>query len=624
MGLSDGVSHICRVFVVGLLVLGMAGAIAAPTDKSDVRVLIDISGSMHQNDPNNLRRPALRMLSGLLQPDTRAGVWTFAKWVNNLVPVAEVDPAWKKRIQSISKQIASPGQFTNIEEVLDRASRDWNGEDPTHARHLVLLTDGMVDVSKNPEENAASRARIRDTVLPRLKADGVKVHTIALSARADHELMKRLAGETGGWYQQVEQADELQRVFLRMFETVGKPDTVPLKGNRFTVDGAISEATVLVFSKSDSVPVELRSPSGEVFKDTDLPSGIAWYRDQGYHLITLSAPEKGEWQLQADLDPDNRVMIVTALKLQTSEVPTHIAAGETARVEANLSNRGELVTRKAFLRLLEARAQTRHDDVDTPQSLNDRGEGGDEAAEDGRYTMHYREDGPRDEVELLIAFESPTFMREKRFRLVVHEPIEAVVQESAEGPVLEIRAQAAVMKPGAEITAWQQDAAGQRVELQTIGSTDGEWSAPLADLVSPAYVSISGTTQLGNVIERVVGPLMPPGVEPPQAPPEPVVPEPIVPEVPAAEPVEEAPEQEAEPAPPDVEPKVEPEAEEEPAADWVMPLIVFGAFNLVLMIAGGVWFFLRRRKGNAESELDELVDEEADTKPAEGAKEDAV
>ena len=28
----------------------------------------------------------LRMLAGLMQPGTRAGVWTFARWVNNLVP----------------------------------------------------------------------------------------------------------------------------------------------------------------------------------------------------------------------------------------------------------------------------------------------------------------------------------------------------------------------------------------------------------------------------------------------------------------------------------------------------------------------------------------------------------
>ena len=66
---------------LSLLLMGAGASQASTPDKNDVRVLIDISGSMRQNDPENLRRPALRMLAGLLQPGTRAGVWTFARYL---------------------------------------------------------------------------------------------------------------------------------------------------------------------------------------------------------------------------------------------------------------------------------------------------------------------------------------------------------------------------------------------------------------------------------------------------------------------------------------------------------------------------------------------------------------
>ena len=59
---------------------------AAETPSSDVRVVIDVSGSMKKNDPKNLRAPALRMLVGLMPDDANSGVWTFAKMVNMLVP----------------------------------------------------------------------------------------------------------------------------------------------------------------------------------------------------------------------------------------------------------------------------------------------------------------------------------------------------------------------------------------------------------------------------------------------------------------------------------------------------------------------------------------------------------
>lgn len=620
MSRTIGGSTGCRVVLSVMLMLLMATAVLAkPPENADIRVLIDISGSMRQNDPDNLRRPALRMLAGLMQPGTRAGVWTFARWVNNLVPVAEVDSKWKKRTQSLSKQISSPGQFTNIEEVLDRASRDWRGGPGSHARHLVLLTDGMVDVSKKAADNAQSRARIVDTLLPQLKSAGVKVHTIALSERADHALMKRLAGETGGWYQQVEKADELQRVFLKMFETVGKPDAIPLQDNRFTVDSSIREATVLVFSKEKSSPVVLHAPNGDQFTDSDLTAGVAWYRDQGYDLITIVKPGKGEWRLQADIDPDNRVMIVTDLKLQTSELPNHLAIGEQVHVEAHLSNSGNLVKRKAFLRLLEVRADAITSDGTDPQPLNDQGRDGDSAPGDGRYGMRFAESQQRASVELLVSVDSPTFMREKRFRLAVHEPAAGTVVEGPDGLQLTLKANRAVLQPGGEVEVWQQDAAGARQPLAVEQAGDGEWTARLGDPGAAVYASIAGTSRLGNLLQRTLGPILPPGVTAPPvvelAPAEEAAP--VVEEPAAQSPAPEPPAKVVDEAPGEVVAEDEPvEQVEEQAEGWVMPATLFGGFNLVLLIGAAVWFFLRRRKGGGEGgeldELDELLAEADD------------
>jgi hypothetical protein len=61
----------------------------------DVRVIIDISGSMKHNDPNNLRKPALELLVKLFPEGSKAGVWTFGQWVNNLVPSESVNKPWR-------------------------------------------------------------------------------------------------------------------------------------------------------------------------------------------------------------------------------------------------------------------------------------------------------------------------------------------------------------------------------------------------------------------------------------------------------------------------------------------------------------------------------------------------
>ncbi|MEW8497388.1 MAG: vWA domain-containing protein, partial [Candidatus Thiodiazotropha taylori] len=244
--MMKGIAKRVLIATLALAVISAPAAVAKTSaDKADARILIDVSGSMKKNDPKNLRRPALRLLVGLLSSETRAGVWTFGQYVNMQIPLGQVDKAWKQKARKSSKSIGSPGQFTNIEDALKRSTEDWSGPPGPFRRSVILLTDGMVDISKDKKKNAASKQRILKKILPRLKQHQVTVHTIALSKNADHELMQELAGQTGGWYEQTETADQLQKVFLRIFEKVGKPDSVPLKDNKFTIDPSITEATLL-------------------------------------------------------------------------------------------------------------------------------------------------------------------------------------------------------------------------------------------------------------------------------------------------------------------------------------------------------------------------------------------
>jgi len=76
---------------------------------ADVRVIIDVSGSMKRNDPKNLRQPAVELLVKLLPEGSEAGVWTFGKWVNMLIPHGEVDEAWRKSAAKKAKDINSVG-----------------------------------------------------------------------------------------------------------------------------------------------------------------------------------------------------------------------------------------------------------------------------------------------------------------------------------------------------------------------------------------------------------------------------------------------------------------------------------------------------------------------------------
>ena len=116
----------------------------------DVRVLIDISGSMKKNDPKNLRRPALKLLSELLPSGTHAGVWTFGKYANMLVPLGQVDAQWKSTAKPQADKISSVALWTNIGLIfaMGKASSGWAHPDSKKQRSMILLTDGMVCIER--------------------------------------------------------------------------------------------------------------------------------------------------------------------------------------------------------------------------------------------------------------------------------------------------------------------------------------------------------------------------------------------------------------------------------------------------------------------------------------------
>ena len=405
--------HTVLVLLVSVALQEAAHSANSVMKKNDVRVLIDVSGSMKQNDPHKLRAPALRLLVGLLPDGSKSGVWTFAQYVNMQVKYGRVDKHWKKMARTESEKIHSRGLYTNIEEALIRASFGWIKPDPEIRRNLILLTDGMVDISRDTKKNAASREHILKNIIPRLKKAGARIHAIALSEGADKALLKQISAQTGGRYIEVDSAGSLERAFLKLFEQTAPADSLPIKGNRFKVDTSVQDMTVLVFRK-DAEPVVLMSPQGDAFDYQQHPHNFSWHQEQSYELITIKKPAAGEWRLKGSIDPDNRVMIVTNLKLNTNELTPSILAGDELQIEAELLDEGKRIRRQSFLNLVEFDVVV---NGEHHYPMQDTGKGADHKKRDGRYSTDLSGRLAGGEQSLIVRAKGPTFEREFRYAL---------------------------------------------------------------------------------------------------------------------------------------------------------------------------------------------------------------
>jgi uncharacterized protein (TIGR03503 family) len=314
-----------------------------------------------------------------------------------------------------------------------------------------------------------------------LKKANVAVHTIALADTADHELLRAIALETDGWYEQVDTAEALQRVFLHLFEKAAKRDTVPLTDNHFKIDSSIDEMTLLVF-RSNSKPTELVLPNQKRLKKIQSTSGVRWHSEKRFDLITIDKPMSGAWFIDADLDPDNRVMVVTNLKLKTTDLPNNILIGETFDLNVSLTEKGKVIVRKDFLSLVDAQMREESEIADPiERELNS-------ALEKGVYRTHVGDTFQPGRNDVVITMTSPTFERQRRQSInVVAEPFRIYEERLTDRPTrthrITVRPDASLVKTETmQIAAMLTANDGSEWSYDVMKVKPDEWQLTLADL----------------------------------------------------------------------------------------------------------------------------------------------
>lgn len=393
-------------------------AVAQQPINPDVRLVVDISGSMKQNDPGNLRQPAVELLTQLLPAGSKSGVWTFGQYVNMLVSHKVVDDAWKAEAMAKANEINSVGLFTNIGLALEKAAYDKPNDDGQYATSVILLTDGMVDIGKDPKVNQAEWRRIVDEVVPGLNRAGIRVHTIALSDNADTQLLSKIALATGGKAALAKSADELMKAFLGAFDQAAPAEQVPLAGDRFAVDSSVEEFTALIFRQEKIVPTVLEGPDGTRYSYADAAgdASVSWHSGLDYDLITLKQPLEGEWKVVTGIAPDSRVTVVSNLNLVVKPMPANLFRGQRLPIDVRLQEDGKTVTAQDFLRLVDLTVTTTGEELRLSDNLSASGVPG-----DGIYRTrldHFNELG---EFQVTIVLDGKSFQRQIKHSVSVRD-----------------------------------------------------------------------------------------------------------------------------------------------------------------------------------------------------------
>lgn len=345
----------CLLLLLLLPLLSQAAAFNKKSQKTlKVRVLVDVSDRMVISDPDNHRVAALKLFIKLLPNNANAGIWMFDGATSELMKTAKSGISWKAQALKNVDKIHANGKTADIERALAVASLDWIKANPKENRHIVLLTDGKITSGRTKAANLASKERILNYQLGRLKAAGVSVHVVAFSEDADVEFLDAIASETIGWFDVAKTAEQLEKTLLRVSKRLLEKNRIPLLANKFTIDETIRQFTAVVFRKKGFGSTQLDDPEGMDFGRSSGRHGVSWHREKKFDIVTVTRPMQGVWRLIAPNDPNNEIFITTNLQMAMEDFPKEIFAGDDTRIKMLMTDRGKLLKNSNLLSLIDA------------------------------------------------------------------------------------------------------------------------------------------------------------------------------------------------------------------------------------------------------------------------------
>lgn len=311
----------------------------------DIRILVDVSGSMKKTDPLNLRVPALQVLTQLLPENAQAGVWEFADEANLVVPHGAIDAKWREQALAAAQNIRSNGQYTDIGGALQTAAFGEQARTSQRNLHVILLTDGMVDVAKNEVVNIRARNELLQHITQQYVNAGALVHAIGLSHAVDEKTLNDIARRTDGLFAVAENADQLLDIFLRALDNSVLTQQAPVSTDRqsFVVNDDAQSITVVV-EKHGAQAVALQSPDGEVISASEISKQVDWQESSTHDVVTVQQPEQGTWTVTSNAAEVTRVNVQGKLQMDLRLPSNNIYIGQSTPLQIALADASGAIT----------------------------------------------------------------------------------------------------------------------------------------------------------------------------------------------------------------------------------------------------------------------------------------
>ena len=260
------------------------------SSKKIIGLILDSSGSMKENDPNDARIKTIQKIIQMLNGSERVYVVDFdnkAEWLNR----NNYDNWNVKQMISQIGNIDSDGgtdiglALLKMKEVISNTTKG------PISGGVILFTDGKGDYNEEVEW---------------FKNNNIPVYTISFTENGDALLLSKIAAETGGQYllakNETEAINALDYFFSKLYDfSLFFSETEIIHPNEtkwfsFNVDKFTKKLLVSVGWLHSKISFTLVSPSGKEYSKAKNSIGVNFFESDNFASYKIINAEKGEWK----------------------------------------------------------------------------------------------------------------------------------------------------------------------------------------------------------------------------------------------------------------------------------------------------------------------------------------
>lgn len=274
------------------------GELAKKENYSDNEIItlafiLDSSGSMVQNDPQDMRKSAVEMIINELNGNEYVFIIDFddkALWLNK----NNYHNYNKEMLKNDVKRINSDGG-TNIETGLIELKQAIESAGISYSKGgALLLTDGK---NNNPFDF---------TALDWFLKNKFSISTVSFVGDVDNKLLSDIAAMTNGKYFRANNAYDVVIYFREFINSISGNSSLKFLRNKiqhgelqqypFYVDRGMAFIYLGLNWNGSRIRLKLISPSKKVYKENDING--EWNLGNNYSSVKILNPESGKWNVE--------------------------------------------------------------------------------------------------------------------------------------------------------------------------------------------------------------------------------------------------------------------------------------------------------------------------------------